>query len=253
MKRKIKGLLLVVSMLLGIMGLTGCSNTEQLTDDVKTLPAETVEGYKDSATQTIQAVTGFSDVEIEQYLAQSTEELVVSAVGGWKNSKDSLGAFKGVTQQSLKEEGTKIIVTSVVEFEKATATVPLVIEPTTGSANMSFNINYSLAEKMEMAGLNTVVGLGVVFLVLIFLSVLIALFKYIARLEAMFTKSEATQVPVTEPLVEFPAVNQTEEYVDDRELVAVIAAAIAASENIPADSFVVRSIKKSNARRWKKA
>ena len=42
-----------------------------------------------------------------------------------------------------------------------------------------------------------------------------------------------------------------EDLVDDGELVAVIAAAIAASENTSTDSFVVRSIRKSN--KWKRA
>ena len=39
----------------------------------------------------------------------------------------------------------------------------------------------------------------------------------------------------------------------DMELVAVITAAIAASEGIPADAFVVRSIKRSNKNKWQKA
>ena len=40
---------------------------------------------------------------------------------------------------------------------------------------------------------------------------------------------------------------------DDGELVAVIAAAIAASENTSTDGFVVRSIKKANRKKWQKA
>ena len=43
---------------------------------------------------------------------------------------------------------------------------------------------------------------------------------------------------------------EEEELVDDTELVAVIAAAIAAYDDVPADGFVVRSIRKSNRRKW---
>ena len=43
------------------------------------------------------------------------------------------------------------------------------------------------------------------------------------------------------------------EMTDDLELVAVISAAIAASENTSTDSFVVRSIKKVNRSKWQRA
>ena len=46
---------------------------------------------------------------------------------------------------------------------------------------------------------------------------------------------------------------EDEEEVDDLELVAVITAAIAASENTPADGLVVRSIRKVNkTNNWKR-
>ena len=44
-----------------------------------------------------------------------------------------------------------------------------------------------------------------------------------------------------------------EDLTDDLELVAVISAAIAASENTSTDSFVVRSIKKVNRSKWQRA
>ena len=44
-----------------------------------------------------------------------------------------------------------------------------------------------------------------------------------------------------------------EDLTDDLELVAVISAAIAASENTSTDSFVVRSIKKVNRSTWRRA
>ena len=42
-------------------------------------------------------------------------------------------------------------------------------------------------------------------------------------------------------------------FIDDGELIAVIAAAIAASENTSTDSFVVRSIRKSKKGNWHRA
>ena len=53
-----------------------------------------------------------------------------------------------------------------------------------------------------------------------------------------------------------PAAAKTEEpedLTDDLELVAVIAAAIAAYEGTSADGFQVRSIRRANTNKWKKA
>lgn len=104
------------------------------------------------------------------------------------------------------------------------------------------------------AGINTVICLAVVFMVLIFISFLISLFKYIPKLEATLSKKDKK----TE-LAENAVVNtvsqievKEEELSDDLELVAVITAAIAASAGTSTDGFVVRSIRRSNNSRWAK-
>ena len=59
---------------------------------------------------------------------------------------------------------------------------------------------------------------------------------------------------VQEPVPAAPAAVQEpveEELADDQELVAVIAAAVAAYEGTSADGFVVRSIRKSKKRNWR--
>ena len=110
-----------------------------------------------------------------------------------------------------------------------------------------------MGEKMEQAGLNTLMGLGIVFLMLIFLSFLISQFKHISKLtEKKDSKSAAPAAPAPAPA---PAEEEQEEEIDDDgELVAVIAAAIAAYEgSTSTDGFVVRSIKRSKTNKWKRA
>lgn len=246
---------MALCIVLAMAALTGCSSETELKDSVTTLSDEQVENYKTSTAQTIQTVAAFDDEQIEQFLSQQVDEFSSSAVESWKSSKGELGAFKEITAQSVKEDGSQIIITSLAEFEKAEATVELILDVSTGmeqAKSMSFNVNYSLAETMKMAGLNTLMGIGIVFLMLVFLSFLIAQFKHIAKLEEKFAgakeEKKAAPLPAAVPVVEEP-----EELVDDGELVAVIAAAIAASENTSTDSFTVRSIRKSNVRRWKRA
>ena len=109
-----------------------------------------------------------------------------------------------------------------------------------------------MGEKMAQAGQNTVMGIGIVFIMLIFLSFLISLMRFIPKLEAALSKkNKAPEQAKPAPVVAVPEVE--EEEVDDGELIAVIAAAIAASENTSTDSFVVRSIRKSKKGNWHRA
>ena len=100
----------------------------------------------------------------------------------------------------------------------------------------------------EQALLNTLMGMGTVFAVLIFISFLISLFKYIPTIQNVFgkkkdEKKEETKAAVSETVEE---VDET----DDLELIAVISAAIAAAEETTTDGFVVRSIKRRPSNKW---
>ena len=96
----------------------------------------------------------------------------------------------------------------------------------------------SMGETMKKAGLNTLMGIGIVFLVLVFLSLIISLFKLIP--------SPKKPEPVRSiPAPAAPAVIEEEEdETDDLELVAVITAAIAASEGKAPEGYMVRSIRR---------
>lgn len=109
----------------------------------------------------------------------------------------------------------------------------------------------SMGKKLADAGINTLVCIGVVFCVLIFIALVISLFKYINKAEAAVAnkkaaKAEAKKLGETavENTVAQIEAREEEELVDDYELVAVIAAAIAASTGTSTDGFVVRSIRK---------
>lgn len=109
----------------------------------------------------------------------------------------------------------------------------------------------SMGELMKRAGLNTVMGMGTVFLVLILISIIIYLLGFIGKAQNKGAAAAALPEKPAEPLVmETPA--EPEDMTDDFELVAVIAAAIAASEGVPADCLVVRSIRrKASPNQWK--
>ena len=104
-----------------------------------------------------------------------------------------------------------------------------------------------LGERMERAALNTVIGMGTVFIVLIIIIGVISLFKFIPKLQDMFAKKDAGNVQEKSESADTQTVSAAEDtdVSDDLELVAVIAAAIAASEGAAStEGFVVRSIRR---------
>ena len=104
-------------------------------------------------------------------------------------------------------------------------------------------------DKMVRAGMNTLMGMGTVFVVLIFIAFLISRFKYISQLENWFrNRKTKNEQAVTETVAEEPAAD--EEEIDDLALVAVITAALAASLETSPDKLIVRSIRRKNTNRW---
>ena len=113
----------------------------------------------------------------------------------------------------------------------------------------------SMGELMKEAGLNTIMGMGVVFLALIFISFVIALFKYLPCSGAKELKkkeaekkvaAEKTADKVVAPVTTTEA---SENLMDNKELVAVITAAVMAASGstsaiTSSDTLIVRSIKR---------
>ena len=119
---------------------------------------------------------------------------------------------------------------------------------------MSFNPVYTTGENMTKAALNTLMGMGTVFIVLIFISWLISCFRYIRQYEdKMNQKKTPAPLPVVAKAASDPSPAPAADLTDDLELVAVITAAIAAFTGASEDGLVVRSIKRAPASKWKKA
>jgi len=116
----------------------------------------------------------------------------------------------------------------------------------------------SIEDAMAEAGINTIIGISVVFLALLFISFVISLFKYISVFEKKLAERKAGK-SLPEQAVEqtmTQIATQEEAEADDLELIAVITAAIhayeAAQGNTVTGGLVVRSIKKRNSR-WQNA
>ncbi len=163
--------------------------------------------------------------------------LAMDVAGGYVELvEDSFTVTKSgktvTTDVTLKFEDREVVYELVYNYHDMELT-GVTIEPV-----------YSLGEKMVKAALNTVICMSIVFVVLILISLIISCFKIFPYLEKK--KAEKAKAKVAEtPSVETTApVTETPQLTDDTELVAVIAAAIAASTGTSTSDFVVRSIRR---------
>ena len=103
---------------------------------------------------------------------------------------------------------------------------------------------------MGAAVSNTIMGVSIVFFVLVSLSFLIYLFRFISVIEDKLTKKKIQESVKEEKIQETLPAEEETNLVDDLELIAVITAANAASEGGDPGQYIVRSIKKVHRNQW---
>ena len=187
---------------------------------------------------------------IEQYVDQPA---LYNGFQGWQSALDDIGTYEGVSGGSVAFDEDEVAITVNVLGSSHNADVVIVLDNALATyIGITTNVHYSTGEIMAKAGMNTVIGMGTVFVVLILISLIISCFSLISKLEGKQKKEEPAAAVAASPVVE--QTSAKEELSDDTELVAVIAAAIAAYEGAAStDGFVVRSIRKSNKSKWQNA
>ena len=116
----------------------------------------------------------------------------------------------------------------------------------------TLNLDQSVGELMAKAAADTLMGMGTVFIILILISLLIWALGGVPKLQEKFSgknkKEERKTIrtdAVDNTIAQIIEKEESAESTDDLELVAVIAAAVAAYEGAAGtDGFVVRSIRK---------
>ncbi len=215
------------------------------------------EQLKAQLTSMLSQIGGWTDAQIDAYI-DGNDAASAAIAANWKSVKDELGTFVEVkdAEMEMTEESFKVIGHAKYDKtgDKTDVLVSYEMDLATQLPTLNWEIEYSLGTLMVRAALNTVMGLGIVFLTLLFLSWLIGKLHYIPELIEKMGKKEAPAAPAqTAAPAAAPVAAVEEDLTDDLELVAVITAAIAASGTTSGDGFVVRSIKKANKRNRQRA
>ena len=270
MKRSLKKLSALL-LLMGLFVLTGCAAKE-------TLPNEEVyQGKLDSYVEMLVGTdkesldANLSNLQenyddFEQQVAlypyiggtgqkfDFTADAYLSLLKSYDANYDEFGDFVGLKEYEggTTDKDGNVTYTAVYEFTDHDMRLALEFDKDNIITTVTMDPIYSKGEIAEKAALNTLIGMGSVFAVLILLAFIISLFRYVsvfenrgkAKKDAVEKAAAPAPAPVA-PAAPAPA--------DDLQLIAVITAAIAAAEGTSADGFVVRSIKRRSNNKWKKA
>ena len=256
MRQLRKQVLLVLCVMACLVSLTAC---EAQTDKQSSLGDSESMALQQSAEVMLEGFVEIGSTRGEEAVVQYREndmEVMASAMESYMSVSKDLGAFVSTNSGWADKTDGGYIITLDTTFEKRkcefTITLDKRLEQVT---SVSFNPVYTTGENMIKAALNTLMGMGTVFIVLIFISWLISCFKYIRQFEDnMKKKKTPAPVPEVSRASAAPAASESvEALTDDLELVAVITAAIAASTGASADGLVVRSIRRAPGSKWKKA
>ena len=266
MKRSLKKLSALL-LLMGLFVLTGCAAKE-------TLPNEEVyQGKLDSYVEMLVGTdkesldANLSNLQdFEQQVAlypyiggtgqkfDFTADAYLSLLKSYDANYDEFGDFVGLKEYEggTTDKDGNVTYTAVYEFTDHNMRLALEFDKDDVVTTVTMDPIYSKGEIAKKAALNTLIGMGSVFAVLILLAFIISLFKYVSVFEnrgkAKKDAAEKAAAPAPAPVA--PAAPAP---ADDLQLIAVITAAIAAAEGTSADGFVVRSIKRRSNNKWKKA
>ena len=249
-----KRLLVLVTALVLMTSLCSCGkNTED-----ETYAGYTSEMLQASCEKTASSLISLESDEIMQCLAyyqsqgqnaSEDEELQIeyTMLTQWAEIQPEVGDFVGFKDFEVTKAGKTISAVETMEFEERDVTLTYVISSVSQEVTaINVQMVYSKGEIMAKAGMNTIMGLGIVFFVLVLIAIVIYAFNIIPYITNKLNskKNDSQDEVVADSVPKNVASVDSEDMSDDLELVAVITAAIAASTGASTDDFVVRSIKR---------
>lgn len=273
-KKALKRVLSLICMLLFSISLTACSSNSSKTIDTTDVKQQSKQEFVDAYEESIKLwVVDFleyldetsasdlvEDANSNQTLYDTTQtryiinyyglnDATIQLYNSWNATREELGALKAIDIASIdievsEETGELCVISVEAAYEKNDKVVfEFTIDKNYYVSGAAINPTYTTAQKLAKAGMNTLIGMGTVFVVLVFISFIISLFKYINKFQNK-NKKELVKEPEKEPENVTASVSE-QNLADDYELVAVISAAIAAYEGeASSNGLVVRSIRR---------
>lgn len=263
-------------MLTCVFVLTACSSTET-SSEFQQSKETSAKSRADQVVQLVAALVStdnvdemlanYSNVELgdlfastyAQYYGDGSFACEGKAVNGaltsFQTGIETMGSITDFGEPTSVVDHDTIVIMIPVTGENKNASVELIFtnDIYLKMTSCTLNLDETKGELMTKAALNTLLGMGTVFIVLILISIIISGFGVIPKIQASFASKKVEPIPEpVAPAPTEPVVEEEEDLSDDMELVAVIAAAIAAYEGTSVEGFQVRSIKRAGTNKWRK-
>lgn len=238
----------ILAVITCVFALTACGGTEANTLSGTPLDASmeaSVVSYGEQLVAEIDSI-----VRQGQSGQYSDDAVFGPALSTYETSLDDIGEIEGYdNEQAVINDDGDYVINIGIDGSSHDADVVITVSSSGTPSNVSTNVRYSFEELMEQAALNTVLGMGTTFIILIVLACIISAFSLIGRSQEKKNKKAAALKEAQAPAPAAAVVQPEAPAADDNELIAVIAAAVAASEGkTTTDGFVVRSIRKARSK-----
>ena len=237
------------------LSFAGCSEEKVSTTDKETLEASAevfIASFSQMEDEDLESFKEISDFQLDYVMMSNylpiTGENFITLINSWQAAEKECGAYVSHGDYTVEITSSGYEVSTEAEYEDRNATIMFVFDEKMNVESMDVSAKFSMGEILTKAALNTLLGMGTVFVVLIFLAFLISLMKYIPVVMEWFENKGKKAIIVEDDDDEDD--DEVENVEDDLELIAVITAAIAAQEGTTTDGFVVRSIRRRPSNNW---
>lgn len=257
MKRMINKAIAIILLAVLALSLSGCGEKKE---DLPISPIDIAQaqgimgGIFNTDAESAEGLLDMEDDEIEDFFKQYGYSIDGKAfrngLEAWVSLSEEFGDVGGPGEPQMTSNDKEVIATFPIQGSRRTGKTVIVMNEKGKIVSITTSADYTLEENMTKAGLNTLLGMGTTFAILIFLSIIISLFKLLPNSGVAKAKEDKMAAPVSKAVSQIAEREELESgnETDDAELVAVITAAVAAfagaSGGTSGDGFVVRSIRR---------
>ena len=182
MKKKISllGLILIL-----VLSFTGCGKSETTEYDQTTMEqyADTIiSAFSSMSEEDMDYYENLRDLNLDITLLQAQLPIdgsdFLTMIESWKASQEECGAYIEHGDWTMKVSHDGATLSSEGKFEDRDAEIAFTFNEKSDMESMTVSAHYTTGEILKKAGLNTILGMGTVFVVLIFISFIIYLLGF---------------------------------------------------------------------------
>mgnify|MGYP002798268919 FL=1 len=152
-----------------------------------------VQNFSGLPDEQLDSFSEISELELDLTLLNAgvpiSGEDFLTMIDAWQAGEEECGAFIGIGEYTAETTNDGVTLSAEAEYEDRNATIEFAFDDEMNMESITVSADYTTGEILQKAGLNTILGMGTVFVVLIFLSFVIWLLKFIPVLETRFRKS----------------------------------------------------------------